>query len=62
MLSVMLSVIFTRFITSILGHESPDLILPSSSSSREAKSIGQDQSPNPNQITDLNQVGFRQSL
>ncbi len=39
----------------LLGHETADMIMPSSSS-RENKAINLDQSPNPNQITDLNQV------
>ena len=39
----------------------PEMIMPSSSSSssssdREGKEISLDQTPNPNQITDLNQV------
>jgi hypothetical protein len=39
----------------VSGHEVPDMISPSSSASgREGKNI--DQTPNPNQITDLNQV------
>lgn len=39
----------------IEGHEVPEMILPSSSASgREGKNI--DQTPNPNQITDLNQL------
>ena len=39
------------------------MIMPSSSSSnREAKVLGPDQSPNPNQITDLNQVGWDKSF
>ncbi len=41
--------------TLLLGHEMADMIMPSSSS-REDKAINLDQSPNPNQITDLNQV------